>query len=278
MTRSTMLQSKKGRINEKAKKVGFVLLKILSVSLFWFAIWFLVAKKIDSQLILPAPKDVFLCLGNLITKAEFWLFSFASLLRIACGILISFLIGVFIAIATTRFKIMNMLLSPLLTVMKSTPIASFIILAFVWMHTDIIPIFITSLIVIPMVWSNISEGILAVDPLLSEVTKIYRFSRLKKLTRLYIPTIAPYFMATCKSALGMAWKAGIAAEILAPPESSIGGEIIRAKRFLEMPTMFAWTLVVILLSLLFEKIFVLGIEKLGKRFRFFSQGGPHADR
>lgn len=247
------------------------------VSLFWLAIWILVAKKINSPYILPNPKDVLSCLGNLITKADFWLISFTSLLRVAMGILLSFFIGIILAICTTHFKLVRLFLSPLLTAIKSTPVASFIILAFVWMQTDIIPIFITSLIVIPMVWSNISEGILAVDPLLVEVTKIYRFSPTKKLFRLYIPTIAPYFMATCKSALGMAWKAGIAAEILAPPEKSIGGEIIEAKRWLEMPTMFAWTVVVILLSLLFEKIFVWGIEKLGHHFRFFSKGGQYAD-
>ena len=272
-----MLQIKKKPVSFDFKKIGSALWKVLAVLLFWFVIWIVAAKRVNSPLILPHPKDVFLCLSQLVTTSDFWLSCLLSLVRIALGILISFLIGITLAMITTRFRTAHLLLSPALVAIKSTPIASFIILAFVWMHTNTIPVFITSLIVIPMVWSNVSEGILSVDPLLTEVTKIYRFSPIKKLVRLYIPTVMPYFMATCKSALGMAWKAGIAAEILAPPETSIGGEIIRAKRFLEMPTMFAWTLVVILLSLIFEKLFVWGIETIGKRYHFLSQGGRHAD-
>ena len=84
-----------------------------------------------------------------------------------------------------------------------------------------------------------------------------------RIFRLYIPSLAPYFLAACKSSLGMAWKAGIAAEVLAVPKNAIGTELYYAKTYLETPTMFAWTLVIILLSIIFEKLFVWFIEWLG---------------
>jgi NitT/TauT family transport system permease protein len=96
---------------------------------------------------------------------------------------------------------------------------------------------------------------------------VYGFSKWKKLTSLYIPTVAPYFLAACKSTLGLAWKAGISAEILCTPKRAIGTELYLAKTYLETADLFAWTLVIILLSIAIEKLFVFGISKLGSRLR-----------
>ena len=143
------------------------------------------------------------------------------------------------------------------------------------MERQILPVFITALIVIPIVWANVSEGIRDVDRGLLEVATVYRFTMWKRFTRLYVPSVLPYFMAACKSSLGLAWKAGIAAEILATPDHSIGKELYFSKTYLETPTLFAWTLVVILLSLLIEKLLVYALERLGQRLRMTPKGADH---
>ena len=169
------------------------------------------------------------------------------------------------------------ILTPAISAVKSTPVASFIILALLWLERDSLPVFITALIVIPIVWGNVSEGIGSVDGKLVEVAKVYRLSLPKRIFRLYVPSVAPYFMAACKSSLGLAWKAGIAAEILATPDHSIGKELYFSKTYLETDSLFAWTLVVIVLSLLIEKLLVFGLNRLGQRFHVLSKGGIHAD-
>lgn len=173
--------------------------------------------------------------------------------------------------------ILRALFSPILTAVKSTPVASFIILAALWFELNVIPVFITTLIVVPIVHANVTEGIHSVDKNLVEVSTVYRFSVGKKILRLYVPSIAPYFMAASKSSLGMAWKAGIAAEVLAIPEHSIGKELYFSKTYLESDALFAWTLIVILLSLIIEKVFVYGLSRIGAHFRILPQGGHHAD-
>jgi NitT/TauT family transport system permease protein len=146
-----------------------------------------------------------------------------------------------------------------------------------WLERDILPLFITALIVVPIVWSNVSEGIRSVDKNLIEVASIYRFTPAKKIRLLYVPGIAPYFMAACRASLGMAWKAGISAEILSTPKNAIGTELYFAKTYLETPTLFSWTLVIIVLSIVIEKLFVFGLETLGSKLRVMRKGGKNAE-
>jgi NitT/TauT family transport system permease protein len=193
-------------------------------------------------------------------------------LRIVLGIVLSLIIGTLLAVITENSKILSALLSPMLSVVKATPVASFIILALLWIKRDTLPLFITALIVVPIVWSNVAEGIRSVDKQLIDVSHVYSFSPLKKLSKLYVPSVAPFFMAACRSSLGMAWKAGISAEVLSTPENAIGTQLYYSKTYLETPDLFAWTLVVIVLSIIIEKLFVWGLEALGRRMRVLRKG------
>lgn len=257
------------------KKIIFKALKIIGVSVFWIAIWALISLSVNNEILFPTPISVVKALTSLVTTADFWLSTGISLVRVFLGILISIVIGILLAVLTVNIRILDTLLSPLLSVVKATPVASFIILAWLWINSATLPIFITSLIVIPIVWSNVCEGIRSVDNSLLEVTKVYKFSTYQKLYRLYLPSVAPFFMAACKSALGLAWKAGISAEVLTTPRRAIGTELYLSKTYLELPTLFAWTLVVIILSMVFEKLFITGIEKIGSKLRILPKGGSN---
>ena len=260
----------------KKKKILLTLTKFVGVTLFWLAVWALVSFRINNQLLLPSPKEVLLALGNLVKDAEFWRITVLSLLRIVLGIIISLVLGTLLAIVTERSKILSALLSPVLVVVKATPVASFIILALLWLNRNTLPLYITALIVVPIVWSNVSEGIRSVDKDLFDVTRIYKFSMLKRVKKLYVPSVTPFFMAACKSSLGMAWKAGISAEVLSTPKYAIGTELYFSKTYLETPTLFAWTAVIILLSVIIEKLFVLGLLGLARKWRALPKGDTNA--
>ena len=249
----------------KSKKILFSILKTLGVIAFWTLIWVLISFRINNEFLFPSPTSVIKTLCDLGATAEFWQTTAYSLLRVLSGIIISLVVGSLLAIITQGSRLMSAVLSPLLSVIKATPVASFIILALLWINRNTLPLFITSLIVIPIVWSNVSEGIASVNKNLREVTKVYKFSPWQRIRRLYVPSVAPYFMAACRSSLGMAWKAGISAEVLSTPQSAIGTELYFSKTYLETPSLFAWTFVVILLSVLIEKLFVYLLERLGSR-------------
>ena len=246
---------------------------ILLAVAFWIGVWALLASKVNDVFLLPSPSQTLKALLVLTGEKNFWLSAGVSLLRILRGILWGTAVGIALAILTASFRPLMTLASPLLAIIKATPIASVIILLLLWMKRDDLPVLVTALIVLPTVWANVNTGIKSVDRELWEVSRVYRFPPHQKLFRLYVPTVLPYFLAACRSSLGMAWKAGIAAEVLCTPKVSIGKELLDAKIYMQNEQMFAWTLVVILLSLLVEKGLMELLRRLTKRVLRSKKGG-----
>ena len=252
------------KINTKSKP--FKIISALLSVLFWVAVWALLSYRIGLELLLPSPSATLSALSDMIVTSEFWITAGTSILRILLGIAIAILLGIVAGVFTAKLDLLNALISPLMTIIKATPIASFIILAMLWFkNRGDLPVFITVLIVLPIVWANVSAGIRSVDNDLLDVAKVYKFSFGKRIFKIYVPSTAPYFLAACRASLGMAWKAGIAAEVLCTPKQAIGTQIYFAKTYMETTELFAWTLAVILLSVIIEKLLIRGMLSLSKK-------------
>ena len=247
------------------KRLGNIL-KTLGVAVFWLLVWEALALLVNKELLLPAPAAVLRRLAELALTAEFWRMIALTLLRIACGVLTALILGTLLAALTERFALAGRLLRPLLTVVKSTPVASFIILALLWMGRDILPGFISALMVLPVVWANVGAGVRETDRELLEAARVFRFSRRKLLRRVYVPSVLPYFLSACKSSIGLGWKAGVAAEVLTVPALSIGRMLYESKLYLETADLFAWTAAVILCSLLIEKLVMAAVGHLSPAY------------
>ena len=233
------------------------------------AVWLLLSQlasiAVGLPLLLPSPLAVLLRLGQLCTGADFWLTVASSLLRILLGFLLGVLFGTALAGLCWRFRLIDVLARPLLGVLKSTPVASFIILALVWVKTTWLATVISFIMVLPLIYANVREGIDSADRQLLEMAQVFRLSRRKTFRYCYLPAILPFFLSAISSALGFAWKSGIAAEVLGRPARAIGSQIYDSKIYLETPDLFAWTLVVILLSVLLERLAVRFVRWAGKR-------------
>ncbi len=231
----------------------------------WLLLWQLASMAVGLPLLLPSPLAVLLRLGQLCTGADFWLTVASSLLRILLGFLLGVLFGTALAGLCWRFRLIDALARPLLGVLKSTPVASFIILALVWVKTSWLATVISFIMVLPLIYANVREGIDSADRQLLEMAQVFRLSRRKTFRYCYLPAILPFFLSAISSALGFAWKSGIAAEVLGRPARAIGSQIYDSKIYLETPDLFAWTLVVILLSVLLERLAVRFVRWAGKR-------------
>lgn len=231
----------------------------------WLLLWQLASMAVGLPLLLPSPLAVLLRLGQLCTGADFWLTVASSLLRILLGFLLGVLFGTALAGLCWRFRLIDVLARPLLGVLKSTPVASFIILALVWVKTTWLATVISFIMVLPLIYANVREGIDSADRQLLEMAQVFRLSRRKTFRYCYLPAILPFFLSAVSSALGFAWKSGIAAEVLGRPARAIGSQIYDSKIYLETPDLFAWTLVVILLSVLLERLAVRFVRWTGKR-------------
>lgn len=239
-----------------------IIIKWTAVSLLWLAIWQLSAAAVGQELLIPYPKAAFFAFFQLAKTADFWIAVLFSMLRIIVGYLLGVTSGVFGAVLSSRFSVFKAVFSPVLHLVRAVPVASFIILAFVWIKSAYISVFISFLMVLPMIWSSVESGIENIDRQYLEMAEIYRISPLKILIKIKIPFIMPSFIAAAVSALGFAWKSGVAAEVICRPASSLGRLLQDAKLYLETPRVFALTAVVAVLSLLLE----IAVKRLARRF------------
>ena len=230
------------------------LLKPVAALAFWLFIWWLISLAIGKALILPSPATVAKTLGRLCTQSEFWRTAGNSLLKIFLGFIAGVLAGVGFAVLTSCSKAADMLVSPFIRVIRATPVASFIILVILWVTRSLVPSLMSALMVLPVVWGGLCTAIKSTDIDLLEMAKTYGFGRLKTLRLVYIPSVLPAFLSSCLTAQGLAWKSGVAAEVLCLPSLSIGTQLYNSKIYLETADLFAWTAVVIILSFLLEKL------------------------
>ena len=228
------------------------LLRVVLPLAFWLAVWEAAAHLLGKELFLPTVEAVVRSLGELAVTGAFWRSAGATLLRVAAGLAAGILLGALLAGATCSWVWLPRLLAPAIRIVRATPVASFILLVLLWTGRNSVPAVISALMVLPVVWENLVRGIQAADPQLLELARAYRFSRKKILTLIYLPSLRPYFLSAVTTAMGLAWKSGVAAEVLCQPQNAIGTQIYNTKYYLETPSLFAWTLVVIALSFLLE--------------------------
>lgn len=240
------------------------LLKTCGVAAFWLCVWQLLALWVGNGLLLPSPVAVVARLGQLALTAGFWKVTALSLLRVVLGSVLAVVLGVLLAVICCRWKLADTLFAPMVTVIKSTPVASFIVLLLLWLGRDLLPVVIVVLMALPVIWGNVCAGIRNTDPLLLRTARVFGFSRGRTLRRVYIPSLMPHFLSGCRTALGLGWKSGIAAEVLTVPALSIGKLLMEAKQYWEVTDLFAWTLMVILCSLIIEQVLMAAIGRLGR--------------
>ncbi len=227
---------------------------------FWLGVWqagaYLVDRSVNGRgndLLLPYPAAVLSELLRLAGDASFWAAALATLVRVMGGMALGFLLGVLLAALTKAFWPADLLLSPAIRVVRATPVVSFILLVILWTGRDLVPAVISALMVLPVVWEQLAQGIGAVDGKLLELSRAYRFSPLQTLRLIYLPSLRPCLLSAAATSMGLAWKSGVAAEVLCLPEHAAGSRIYYSKFYLDIPGLFAWTIAVVLLSLALEK-------------------------
>ena len=230
------------------------LLRFVIPLAFWLGVWQLAALWVDLELLLPSPAAVWRSLAALAGTSEFWLSALFTLLRVFLGLLGGALLGATLAFLTHFFSWADLLFSPAIRVVRATPVVSFILLIYLWVTRANIPGVIATMMVLPVVWSSVTGGLSAVDPQLLELARAYRFSPWKTLRLIYLPSLRPHFISGFLTAFGLAWKSGVAAEVICPPRLAIGSRIQQARLSLETAELFAWTLVIIVLSLALEAL------------------------
>ena len=236
---------------------------------FWTAVWYFAAFRMGNELFLPYPHTVIVSWGELLQERSFWHSVWQSMQTVLQGALIGCVLGGFFAVVASVSRIFYAIISPLVTVLRATPVASFIILVYVIVRVNgfainTVALLIVIIMVIPILYSNLYSGISSFDQGLDEVARVYSITCRKKVLYLWFPQLKPFLISGVINAIGFAWKAGVAAEVICNLENTIGQNLSESKSNLEMDRLFAWTVTVVLLSVVFECLIKYTFQKKQK--------------
>ena len=234
------------------------------IIVFWLLVWQTAATGISNDILLVGPRDVAGSLFSLVPAPDFWMAVGASFARICAGFLMAFGLGLALGCLAFLVPLVRELLEPVMVLMKSVPVASFVVLALIWTGAENLSVLISFLMVLPILYTHTVAGLESTDPRLLEMAQVFSATPWRRLWSIYLPSLFPHIVSSCRVALGMSWKSGVAAEVIGIPSHSIGEHLYMAKIYLDTSGLFAWTLVIILVSALFEKLF-LGILALVRK-------------
>lgn len=251
-------------MKEKPKKSSKQKMQTILIVLFWLAVWEIADRVIQNRIVLSGPTHIVTALIDQIVQPDFLLICATSFFRIAIGFFLSFAAGFFLALLSYNVRLVRIFLEPVMIALKTIPMISFVIMLLIWVGNQSLTIYLSFLIVLPLIYTNTLAGFQNVDKNMLEMAKVFGLSPWKKFLYIYRPAFMPFLISGCKVSLGMSWKSGIMAEVIGTPKPSIGREMFVAKQYLATADLFAWTVVVVVLSIAFEKIFMLLIKLANK--------------
>ncbi len=221
------------------------------VLLFYLVLWAAAAHVVAQPLLLPTPSSVLHKLMALLPQPAFWQTVFSTLGRTAFAYLLGILAAVCLAVLCFRVHLARVLLSPLMTAIRATPVTSFIVLALVWLESARVPVLTGFLMVLPIVYSALFQALHEVNPQLIEMASAYHISAAR---HVILPSVLPAFVESCLTSIGLCWKAVVAAEVIGVPKLAVGSRLYESKIYLETDSLLAWTLTIVLFSVILEAL------------------------
>lgn len=241
--------------------------KKMLIIVFWLVVWQIVCLFVDNPIFFAGPLEMLKELVHMAGKRDFMASVFHSLLRIIGGFCIAFIPACLLASAAYCSRLLEDVLSPFVTFIKSVPVASVVVLLLIWFGAEYLSVYVTFMVVFPNIYLNVLTGLKNTDKELLEMAEVFRFSFLQKFLYIYRPAVMPYLLGSTAVSVGMSFKSGVAAEVIGLPVSSIGEGLYNAKIYLNTAGVFAWTAVIICLSSLVEWLVVWLLKQFGRQDR-----------
>lgn len=224
----------------------------VSVVAFWLIAWQLLSLIVNDNYFLPSPYATLLALGDIIRQGDFVRVIFLTILRVLGALLLGVLVGGGLAVLSHRFSIIRAAVSPMISIMKAIPVATFIILLWVTLTGTALTVFVGFMMVMPIIYQNVLDGFDSIPGELSEVCDVFELSHIRRFRILTLPVLYRYFAPALITSVGLSFKSQIAVEIIIYAKNTIGKYIFDAKDNLNTPKVFAWATVIIVLSLMLE--------------------------
>lgn len=223
---------------------------LLGVALF-LAMWQVMSIFV-ADIIIASPVDTILSLTRLAFTADFWHALGITLKRFGLSLLCGALTGFGLGLLAGLKPIIKSILEPMRWALMSVPPVVLVTIGMIWFGMGSIQtIFVTSLLIIPIMYVNTIEGVDGVDKTLLEMGRVHKAGWLLLLKEIYLPGIGGPVLAGLALSAGFGIRIVVLAEVLGA-YTGVGYEFSLARTNLETPTLFAWIAVCLLLVGAFE--------------------------
>jgi NitT/TauT family transport system permease protein len=237
------------------------IVKNVLIFVVWLILWEMLTLAIHSKLIMAGPVETAAAFVRLVTKIDFYKCMGYSACRVLFGFLIALFGALLLAAASYKYPVLGSFFAPMLLLMRSIPVASFVIIALLWMGSKNLSVLIVVFVALPVLYSQIMSGFQNVEKKYMELAEVFEFTLWTKICAIYVPAMGEGFTASCRLAVGMSFKAGIAAEVIAGSRGSIGEQLYLAKLYFSTGELFAWTVVIVGLSFICEQLTGWGLNR-----------------
>lgn len=225
--------------------------KIIAVAI-WIVIWQFASMVVGEVLLLPSPYQTLAALFELGKTSIFYVSVLTTLIRVMIGLLISIITGVALGIASARYSWLAAFLTPMMSTIKAVPVVSFILLLVLYLNSSTAPVAVCVLLCFPIMYTNTQKGMLSIDKKLIQMAELHKVPSRKILTHIKIPAIFHYILSGIFICIGFSWKSVVTAEVLSAPLRSIGYSLYVTRMYVNTEELFAWTLIIVLLSITIE--------------------------
>lgn len=234
--------------------------------LFWLSVWQVLAMAVGEEILLVSPLKVVIRLTELVREKDFYSSIVFSAVRILSGFALGVCLAIISAVLSSRSDFMRILMKPLVSFLKATPVASIVIVVLIWVSSRTLSVAVSFMMVFPIMYASLLSGFDSVDSKLTEMCSVFRVPFMKRVRAVYMPAVLPHFISSSVTAMGLAWKSGVAAEVIGLPDGSLGERLYEAKTYLASADVFALTVTIIAVSVLFEKLFSCLVRRLAVRY------------
>ncbi|MEI0557505.1 ABC transporter permease [Brachyspira intermedia] len=234
----------------KNKKLIYLILGVI----IFISLWYFTALKINSEIVFPNIPNILKKFAEIISEKSFYKDLSSSLIRVLITFALSFLLAFIIGISAGIFSPIRYILIPIINFIRTIPTIPLILVAIIWVDNNTVPIFVSMLVIFPIMYDSITNGIINVDQKLIEMSMSYNISLKTQIINLYIPYIKPYIFTGISQSMGITWKSILAAEILALPAFGIGTKLYESHLYLDSVSLFAYCLIAIIFNGIFEII------------------------
>ncbi|AGX42285.1 ABC transporter permease [Clostridium saccharobutylicum] len=227
---------------------------ILISCLFFIALWQVSAIIIDNDIYIPRIQQVIKSIVEIVNEPDFFKIVLSSFYRTAISYILALGCSMILGVLSVVYPFFKYLLSPLNSFVKTIPTMVLVVLALVWFTKDSAPFVVGFAITFPILYEGVRNSIMQIDKKLIDMTEIYEVELIDKIKKIYFPVMKFYFMSIFVSTFSLTFKVVIAGEIHGQPKFGIGTHIQLEKVNFNVSGIFAWIIIIMFISLIFELI------------------------